>query len=321
MGGYFSACQSPMIHTDLFSPQPSPHLSWAIHTPDLLTKRFGFISGPDSLVCVAAAGLMRSSRTQLCPGRVSGCPGRCCGPVAGAWKPRPSATVCASFCLLMFPFPHGWEFSQAPSAHQVFPPSVCSIRRGRIGPSADNLKGPPFLIRALPFLSMNYPSQGQGWEGAVSTSSCPVRAVLENHWRRCQADFWSWSLWTGVGLLPSKIKRQGWAGSDNAGEQRRGGYWDEGTAPKGRQGVAPGSPVAQVDVGVCTLGEGPFEKETWRTAIWTRWRARTARQPDLAWNRLLTPCWAHKKQGTFMALRMCFRIIRKAPMSWANCPE
>ena len=30
----------------------------------------------------------------------------------------------------------------------------------------------------------------------------------------------------------------------------------------GREGV-PGSPVARVDVGVCTLGEGPFEKQTW----------------------------------------------------------
>ena len=37
----------------------------------------------------------------------------------------------------------------------------------------------------------------------------------------------------------------------------------EGEAIKGRQGGVPGSPVARVDVGVCTLGEGPFEKQTW----------------------------------------------------------
>ena len=31
---------------------------------------------------------------------------------------------------------------------------------------------------------MDYRSQGQGGEGAVSIRSCPVRAILENYWRR-----------------------------------------------------------------------------------------------------------------------------------------
>ena len=44
-GGIFPPIVVPLTHIDLFSPHPRPHLSCAIHTPDLLTKRPGFISG------------------------------------------------------------------------------------------------------------------------------------------------------------------------------------------------------------------------------------------------------------------------------------
>ena len=226
-----------MIHIDLFSPQPSP-LSWAIHTPDLLTKRLGFISGPGSLVCVAAAGLLRSSRTQLCSGRVPGCTGRCCGPVAAAWKPCPSATVCASFCLPMFPFLHGWEFSQAPGAHQVFPPSVCCIRGGRIGSSADDLKVPPFPDQTPPIFIYERSLPGAGRGRGCFHQLLPSEGYFGESLEKVQGRFlilelvdWSWT--TAMKSQKARMDRIRLCWRAEKGRLLRWGYCSEGQAGRG----------------------------------------------------------------------------------------
>ena len=79
----------------------------------------------------------------------------------------------------MFPFWHGWGFSQAPSAHQVFPPSVCCIRRGRIGPSADDLKVFPSRSEPSSFYLWIIPPRGR--EGKGLFPSAPAQWGL--FWR------------------------------------------------------------------------------------------------------------------------------------------
>lgn len=206
---------------------------------------------------------------------------------------------------LMLPFPHGWEFSQPPVHTKCFLP-VCSIRRGRIGPSADNLKGP--LSWSEPsFLSMNYPLPGVRNEGRGCFHQLLQWGLF---WRITGEDA---RLTSDLGACELELdycqaKSKGKDGQDQTmleaekGEaiemrvllRRAGREWRLVLLwPKWTLGVH--------------LGEVHLQSKPGGTAVWTCWRAHTARQADLAWNRLLTPCYRlTKKTKTFMALRMCF---------------
>lgn len=66
-----------------------------------------------------------------------------------------------------------------------------------------------------------------GREGAVSPSSCPVRAILEN----------SWGMWTGGGLT-SDLGACGWSQSIDKKSQKAGDRLDQLLKQRSREGEA-----------------------------------------------------------------------------------